>query len=228
MLDAKKNLEDLLVNQLKQQKKQSIEPKIILLVGVNGSGKTTFAGKLANKFKQKGKTVLLVAGDTFRAAATEQLNLWAKQSNTEIFIGQPNQDSSSVIFDACKLFREKKFDHMIIDTAGRLQTKINLMKELEKIKKIINKILPKEKINTWITIDSMLGQNSFNQAELFHQSTHLNGLILSKLDGTGKGGIVFSITEKLQLPILYIAHGEGINDISEFNPEEYVIGLFEK
>jgi len=227
--EIKQELEKLLIEHLEQYStKANLEPKVLLVIGVNGSGKTTFAGKLANKLKKQNRKVLLVAGDTFRAAATEQLKEWAQKANVPIFVGKENQDPASVIFDACKKFKEEGFDHIIIDTAGRLQSKTNLMKELEKIKKIISKQLPNEKIDTWLTIDSMLGQNSLTQAEIFHEVTKLDGLILTKLDGTGKGGIVFSITEKLKLPILYITFGENIKDLAPFDITEYVKGLFEK
>lgn len=222
---VKEELEQLLTTTLKEAQPQELTPRITLLVGVNGSGKTTFVGKYANLLKTSGKKVMLVAGDTFRAAATQQLAQWGNQSNVPVFIGRENQDPASVIFDACAKFKEEHFDHLIIDTAGRLQTKVNLMKELEKIRKIINKQLPEEPVRTWIVIDAMLGQNSLRQAELFHEATTLNGLILTKLDGTGKGGIVFSITEKLQLPILYVTFGESIDEIKPFNIKEYVHDL---
>ena len=221
--EAKKQLENLLINNLnKYQTEQELTPKVLLMVGVNGSGKTTFIAKFANLLKNNNKKILLVAGDTFRAAATEQLQNWAQKINIEIFIGKQNQDPASVIFEACKKFESEGFDHIIIDTAGRLQSKTHLMKELEKIKKTINKCLANKTIKTWLTIDAMLGQNSLTQAEIFHEATNLNGIVLTKLDGTGKGGVVFSITEKLQLPILYVTFGESIKDISHFKVEEYV------
>ncbi|MCF7799459.1 signal recognition particle-docking protein FtsY [Candidatus Babeliales bacterium] len=225
---AKAELEKLLLAHLKQHTNTQKTPKLLLLVGINGSGKTTFVAKFANKLKNEDKKILLVAGDTFRAAAVDQLLEWSKKINVDIFIGKTNQDPASVIFDACKKFKEENYDHIIIDTAGRLQTKANLMKELEKIRNVVGKVLPDEQINTWLTIDSMLGQNSLSQAEIFNESTKLDGLVLTKLDGTGKGGIVFSITEKLQLPILYITYGEQLEDIKNFDAEEYVKNLFEE
>ncbi|MFH1644281.1 MAG: signal recognition particle-docking protein FtsY [bacterium] len=224
---AKEELEKLLINHLKIHTSIELEPKILLLVGVNGSGKTTFAAKIANKLKEKNKKVLLVAGDTFRAAATEQLDNWGKKIGVEVFIGKQNQDPASVIFDACTYFEKQKFDHIIIDTAGRLQSKTNLMKELEKIKKIISKKLQNTKTSTWLTIDSMLGQNSLAQAEIFNDATQLSGIVLTKLDGTAKGGIVFSVTQNLKLPITYVTFGEKLDDISKFKPEEFVTSLFE-
>jgi fused signal recognition particle receptor len=223
--EIKTELEKLLLEHLKQHNPKEENPKILLLVGVNGSGKTTFAAKIANQLKNQNKKVLLVAADTFRAAATQQLLEWGERINVEVFSGKDNQEPASLIFDACTKFENEKFDHLIIDTAGRLHTKVNLMKELEKIKKIIQRKLADEKINTWLTIDAMLGQNSFQQAKIFHEATNLNGLILTKLDGTGKGGIVFSITKEFQLPIIYISIGEKKEDIQLFNPDEYVKNL---
>jgi fused signal recognition particle receptor len=222
---AKEALEKLLIGQLQTPQTPEIHPRIVLLVGVNGSGKTTFIAKYANQIKQSGKKVLVVAGDTFRAAATQQLTEWTSRIGVDVFVGKEEQDPASVIFDACKKFNDEKFDHLIIDTAGRLQTKINLMRELEKIKRIIEKQLPNEKINTWLTIDAMLGQNSLTQAEIFYESTNVNGLILTKLDGTGKGGIVFAITQKLNVPIVYVTFGEDIQDIKNFDAHEYVHDL---
>ncbi len=229
ILQAKDELKKDLIKRLKEYdhiKKE--KPKILLLIGVNGSGKTSFAAKFAHILKNENKKILFIAADTFRAAATDQLKEWAKKIGIEIFIGKENQNPTTVIFDGCKKFKEEKFDHLIIDTAGRVQTKINLMKELEKIRRVLGKTLPEEKIETWLTIDAMLGQNSLQQAKIFHNSTKLNGIILTKLDGTGKGAIVFSITQVLQLPITYITFGEKLSDIKEFNSKEYVNGLFEK
>jgi fused signal recognition particle receptor len=223
--DVKVELESLLVEQLNVNKSPNLLPKITLLVGINGSGKTTFSAKLANIIRQSGKRVILVAGDTFRAAATEQLIEWGKKIDVPVFVGRENQDPASVVFDACKQFSDGQYDHIIIDTAGRLQTKVNLMKELEKIRSIISKQLPNEEVNTWLTIDAMIGQNSLRQAELFEQATKLNGIILTKLDGTGKGGIVFSITQQFKIPILYTTFGEKLEDIKAFDINEYVHGL---
>ena len=218
-------LEKQLLDHLKQHTKQDETPKILLLVGVNGSGKTTFAAKYAKHLLDSGKKVLLVAGDTFRAAATEQLLEWGKKINVEVFCGKQDQDPASLVFDACAKFKDEGFDHLIIDTAGRLHTKTNLMKELEKIRKIIGRQFPEEKSDTWLTIDSMLGQNSFQQAKIFHETTNLDGLILTKLDGTGKGGIVFAITKEFKLPILFVSFGEKIEYIKNFDPDEYVKNL---
>jgi len=225
-LEIKQILESLLLNILNEYSISNVSPKVLLLVGINGSGKTTFAAKFAKSLVDQGKKVLLVAGDTFRAAATEQLVTWANRINVEVFIGKEDQDPAALIFDACTRFLDGSFDHLIVDTAGRLQTKVNLMKELEKIKKIINRKLPSDEISTWLTIDAMLGQNSFLQAKVFNDATNLNGLVLTKIDGTGKGGIIFSITKELKLPVAYISYGEKFEDIKVFDSSEYVKNLF--
>lgn len=221
-------LEQALSSQLKEllaQKPYEQNATIYLLVGINGSGKTTFASKLATQFYKQGKKVLFVAGDTFRAAATQQLDVWAKRIGIDIIIGKENQEPASVIFTGCEAFKTGKYDILIIDTAGRLQTKVNLMKELEKIRRIIDKQLPDQKIATLLTIDSMLGQNSLEQAKIFHESTQLDGIILTKMDGTGKGGIVFSINQLLHVPIAYISYGEQPDQMKPFNPNDYVDSL---
>ena len=203
---------------------QTYTPKnnIYLLVGINGSGKTTSAAKLAYQYKQQNKRILFIAADTFRAAATQQLERWAQIIGVDIVIGKEAQDPASVIFAGIQKFKQEAYDALIIDTAGRLQTKINLMKELEKIKKVINTQLPDQSITTLLTIDAMLGQNSFEQAKLFHESTPINGIILTKMDGTGKGGIVFAITNELKIPIAYISFGEKPEQFKLFNAHEYV------
>lgn len=201
---------------------------IYLMVGINGSGKTTFAGKLAHKLKQEGKRVLFVAADTFRAAAPQQLHEWAQRIGCDIVIGSPGQDPASVIFKGCEQFKTNNYDALIIDTAGRLQTKTNLMLELEKIKKVIAKHIPDSPISTLITIDSMLGQNSFEQAKLFHESTQLDGIVLTKMDGTGKGGIVFAIAHTLTIPVAYVSFGEQLDNIEQFNAQEFVTELLGK
>lgn len=195
---------------------------IYLLVGINGSGKTTFAGKLSSFLKHNNKKVLLVAADTFRAAAREQLGKIAQKLDVDIIEGKEGQDPASVVYLGCQEYKNGNYDSLIIDTAGRLQTKTNLMKELEKIKKTINKQLPDKKISVLLTIDSMLGQNSLDQAKIFNESTVLNGIILTKMDGTGKGGIVFAITRELNIPIAFISFGEKLDEVKLFNAQEYV------
>lgn len=223
--DVKKILEGILVAMLQSAEQEAVDPRVLLMVGINGSGKTTFVGKCAYRLKKAGKKVLLVAGDTFRAAATQQLQQWGAKVGVDVFVGRDNQDPASVIFDGCKKFHDEGYDHIIIDTAGRLQTKTNLMNELEKIRKIINRQLPHVPIAAWLTIDSMLGQNSLRQAEVFHEVTHVTGVVLTKMDGTGKGGIVFSIVDQFKLPIMFATFGEGLNDSEVFDAQSYVHGL---
>lgn len=199
--------------------------QIYLLVGINGSGKTTFAGKLANQYRKAGKRVLLVAADTFRAAATEQLKEWASRTGADIVTAQGTNDPAAVVFQGCEQFKNGAYDILIIDTAGRLQTKVNLMKELEKVKRVITKQLPDAPINTLLTIDAMLGQNSFEQARLFHESTQLDGIVLTKIDGTGKGGIIFAITQELGIPVAYLSFGEKLDAMKAFNASEFVQDL---
>ena len=224
---AKQALEKLLLEHLQVPAEAATisSTRILLLVGVNGSGKTSFAAKYAYQLKQQKKKILLVAADTFRAAATEQLDEWGKRIGVDVFVGKEGQDPAAVVFDACKKFKDEHYDNLIVDTAGRLQTKVNLMKELEKIKRIVERQIPGEHINTWLAIDAMLGQNSLVQAQSFYEATKVNGIVLTKLDGTGKGGIVFAIVEKLKLPIVYVTSGETAQDCGVFNPQEYVQGL---
>lgn len=202
--------------------------QIYLLVGVNGSGKTTSIGKLAHRFASEGKKVLVVAGDTFRAAATQQLQEWALRTGSAIATGNEGQDPASVVFAGCERFKQEPFDIMIIDTAGRLQTKTNLMRELEKIKKIIARQLPDTQLITLLTIDGMLGQNSLEQARLFNESTPIDGIILTKMDGTGKGGIVFAVSRELHIPVAYLAYGEQIDALSPFDANSFVDELFKQ
>jgi fused signal recognition particle receptor len=228
LVQAKVALEAILLDLLQTAQPAEAVPKVLVMVGVNGSGKTTFVAKYAALAKAQNKRVMVVAGDTFRAAATQQLAHWAEQIGVTVFVGQENQDPAAVIFDACEQFKREAYDYIIIDTAGRLQTKVNLMKELEKIKKIIQRQLGDYPISTWLTLDAMLGQNSLAQAEIFHQATQVNGVVLTKLDGTGKGGLVFAITQKLQLPIVYVTFGEALDDIKLFDAQSYVHDLLHR
>lgn len=222
--DLKALLEQELLHLLDSQSFGNLN-QIILLVGINGSGKTTAAAKLGYLLQQQNKKVLFVAADTFRAAATQQLERWATQLHADIVIGAEGQDPASVVFAGMQKFKTGGYDAVIIDTAGRLQTKINLMKELEKIKRVITTQAPDQKISTLLTIDSMLGQNSFEQAKLFNESSPIDGVILTKMDGTGKGGIVFAISNELHIPIGYISYGEKPNQIKKFDASEYVHDL---
>lgn len=219
--DLKEELRKCLSNFITKNK-YSYDADIYLLVGINGTGKTTFAGKLGSWLKKQNNNVLFVAGDTFRAAATDQLAKWANDLNSQIIIGSENQDPSSVIFQGCEEFKKGPYTKMIVDTAGRLQTKTNLMKELEKIKRTINKQLPDKKISTLLIIDSMLGQNSLEQAQIFNESTTLDGIVLTKLDGTGRGGIIFAINQTLSVPVAFISFGEKIDQINVFDEQEYI------
>lgn len=219
--DLKKALEQELLSIL-QKNTAKTDCSVYMLVGINGSGKTTFASKLAYHLKQQNKKVLLVAADTFRAAAPEQLTRWAEKVDVSIVLGKENQDPASVVFAGCEQFKKEKFDALIIDTAGRLQTKAHLMKELEKVRKVVGKQLPETAICTLLTVDAMLGQNSLEQAKLFHESTQLNGIVLTKMDGTGKGGIVFAISQELGIPVAYISYGEQVEHLKAFNAQEYV------
>lgn len=197
-------------------------PRILLMVGINGSGKTTFLGKLAHKLVSEGKKVVLVAGDTFRAAATQQLAAWQERTGADLHVGGDNQDPASVIFDACVKFSTGGYDHLLIDTAGRLQTRVNLMNELSKMRRIIDQKIPNANVHTWLTIDSMLGQNSLQQARQFHEAANLTGLVLTKYDGTGKGGILFAISNELALPVQYLTFGEQLEQLRAFEKDSFV------
>lgn len=222
---VKKVFEDLLVARLIDTTELEVLPKVLLMVGVNGSGKTTFLAKLAHAASRSGKKVLLVAGDTFRAAATEQLAHWGKSMGVEVHIGRNEQDPAAVMFDACQRFVAEGFDHLFIDTAGRLQTKVNLMKELEKVRRVLDKALGGRPVAVWLGVDAMLGQNSLRQAEVFHEATKLDGVVLTKFDGTGKGGIVFAIADQYKVPVIYITFGEGVEALKRFDAREYVHDL---
>ena len=199
------------------------EKQVILVVGVNGVGKTTSIGKLAKLYKNAGKKVLLAAADTFRAGAIEQLDVWAKRNDVDICLGQEMQDPSSVIFDATKKFMSEDYDILICDTAGRLHNKKNLMDELEKMKKIIDKNIPENVLKeTIMVLDATTGQNGAIQAKSFLEKTDVNGIFLTKLDSTAKGGVVFSIVDELKIPVKYIGVGEGIDDIEMFDAKTFV------
>lgn len=200
---------------------------IVLIVGVNGVGKTTSIGKIANKLKNEGKKVIIGAGDTFRAAAIEQIEEWGKRTGVEVVKQSHGSDPSAVIFDTVSTARNRGFDVAIIDTAGRLHNKTDLMKELEKINKIIRQQSGQEKFETLLVIDSTTGQNGLEQAKVFNEIVDLSGVILTKFDGTAKGGIIFPITEELKKPIKFIGVGEGINDLREFDVNEFVSAMFD-
>jgi len=201
-------------------------PFVIMVVGVNGVGKTTTIGKVANKFKQSGQSVLLIAADTFRAAAIDQLKIWGDRVGVEVVAQEPGSDPSSVVFDGLAYGRAHDFDVIMIDTAGRLHTSVNLMGELEKIKRTINKKFPGAPHEVLLVLDATTGQNGISQAKLFHASVDVTGLALTKLDGTAKGGIVANICRELSIPVRFIGIGEQMEDLRDFDPEEFVDALF--
>lgn len=201
-------------------------PTIILFVGVNGVGKTTTIAKIADKLKNEGKKVMLVAGDTFRAGATKQLEEWANKIGTSFTGRSEGADPASVVYDGLEKAKEESIDVVLIDTAGRLQNKTNLMKELEKINKVIGKIIPGAPHETLLVIDATTGQNGISQAIAFKEITNITGIVLTKLDGTAKGGIVLAIKEKVGIPVKYIGLGEKKEDLQPFDIEKYIYGLF--
>ena len=200
-------------------------PTVLLFVGVNGVGKTTTIGKLANKYKKEGKSVMLIAGDTFRAGAVEQLKIWADRTDS-LFFGKENIDPAGVVYEGLEIAKKEKVDIVLIDTAGRLQNKVNLMNELEKVNKVIGKLITNAPHETLLIIDATTGQNGILQAESFKNITNITGIVLTKLDGTAKGGIVLAIKEDVHIPVKFIGLGEGIDDLKSFDIEEYIYGLF--
>jgi fused signal recognition particle receptor len=200
---------------------------VILVVGVNGAGKTTTIGKMAKSFQNDGKTVMLAAGDTFRAAAVDQLKVWGERNEIPVISQATGSDSASVIFDAYESARAKNIDVLIADTAGRLHTQGNLMQELEKIKNVLKKINENSPQETMLVIDGGSGQNAITQAKEFNKSVNLTSISVTKLDGTAKGGVLFAISDELKLPIRYIGVGEGIDDLKTFNATEFTEALFD-
>ena len=202
-------------------------PFVILTVGVNGVGKTTTIGKLASRLTGEGNSVILAAGDTFRAAAIEQLEIWAQRSGAEIVKHQSGSDPAAVAYDAVEAAKARGVDVVFIDTAGRLHTKVSLMEELRKINRVIKKSMPEAPQEILLVVDATTGQNAIRQAALFNEAVGVSGIVLTKLDGTAKGGIVFAIKRELNIPIRLIGIGEGVDDLKEFNPEDFVRALFE-
>ena len=200
-------------------------PTVILMVGVNGVGKTTTIAKLAHKYKSEGKRVMMIAGDTFRAGAVEQLKIWADRTDS-LFYGRENTDPAGVIFDGLVKAKEENVDIVLIDTAGRLHNKVNLMKELEKINKVIGNQIPNAPHETLLVIDATTGQNGIMQAEAFKEITNITGIVLTKLDGTAKGGIVLAIKEAVNIPVKFVGLGEKMTDLIPFDIENYIYGLF--
>jgi len=203
------------------------ELNVVLFVGVNGVGKTTSIAKLASKLVKDNKKVMLIAGDTFRAGAVEQLSIWAKRVGCEFF-GSENKDPSSVVYDGLELAKKENIDVVLVDTAGRLQNKTNLMMELEKINKVINNVTPNALKETLLVIDASTGQNGIDQAKSFKEITNVTGLILTKMDGSAKGGIVLSIKKDTGIPVKFIGFGETVDDLMSFDIEKYIYGLFKE
>jgi fused signal recognition particle receptor len=201
-------------------------PAVVMVVGVNGAGKTTTIGKLASRFKAEGRSVLLCAADTFRAAAIEQLEVWGERSGTEVIRQKAGSDPSAVLFDALQAAKARKVDYVIVDTAGRLQTKTNLMVELEKMQRTAARVIPGAPHETLLILDGTTGQNGLEQARKFTESAGVTGIVLTKLDGTAKGGVVVAITRELNLPIRYIGVGEQAGDLLPFEPEAFIDSLF--
>lgn len=205
-----------------------IKPYVIMVVGVNGVGKTTTIGKLAYNYKSLGKNVIIGAADTFRAAANEQLDVWAQRADVEIVRQSHGSDPAAVAFDTVQAAKARGADVVIIDTAGRLHTKTNLMEELKKIKKVMTKVIPDAPHETLLVIDATTGQNAIQQAKQFNAAVELSGLVLTKLDGTAKGGVIFAVSNTVKIPVRFIGVGEKIDDLQPFNPEKFVEALFEK
>ncbi len=201
-------------------------PCVVMMVGVNGVGKTTTIGKLAHRFKKEGKAVLLVAGDTFRAAAIEQLEIWGERVQCPVVKHQSGSDPSAVIFDGLSAAKARGMDVVLVDTAGRMHTKFNLMEELKKMKRVMDKALPGSPHEILLVLDATTGQNALSQARQFHEAIGVTGVALTKLDGTAKGGVVVPMMEELGLPVKLVGLGEGVEDLEDFSAEEFVEGLF--
>ena len=214
------------VDKGERQKLSENTPLVILMIGINGGGKTTTIGKLAHKLKKQGKTVMLAAADTFRAAAAEQLVIWGERNGINVIRHQEGADPSAVIYDAIQSAKAKKIDVLICDTAGRLQNKKNLMNELEKMNKVISREFPEAERETLLVLDATTGKNAVSQASEFSQVADITGIVLTKLDGTAKGGIAITIADEFDMPIKYIGVGEGIEDLEEFEPESFIGGIF--
>ena len=219
---AQTELKNLLISKLNVEQVKFEYPLIITIVGVNGVGKTTSIAKMTKYFQKEKKSVILAAGDTFRAAATEQLNMWAERLKTKIVKQGEGADSAAVVFDAVHSMKAKNADVLIVDTAGRLHTKTNLMKELEKINNVATREYPEAKRLNLIVLDASIGQNSIAQVKAFKDSVNIDGIILTKLDGTAKGGVVYPIINELKVPIIFTGFGEGVDDLAVFDPVSFV------
>ena len=226
--DVKQALRDILIEKLNVGDTAldlSTKPSVVLVIGVNGVGKTTSIGKIAHRLKGEGKRVLLCAADTFRAAAADQLEIWANRAECEIVRSVEGADPGAVLFDSLAAAKARGVDVVLCDTAGRLHNKVNLMNELSKLRKIIDRELPDAAKETLLVLDATTGQNGFQQAKVFRETAGLTGIILTKLDGTAKGGICVAIAQELSVPVKYVGLGEGIDDLQPFNAEEYVKAL---
>lgn len=219
---AEMELKEILINKLNAETPEFKFPLIITVVGVNGVGKTTTIAKMTKYFQKQNKNVLLAAGDTFRAAATEQLNMWAERLKAKIVKQGEGADSAAVVFDAIASMKAKNSDVLIVDTAGRLHTKTNLMKELEKINNIVNREYPEAMKLNLIVLDASIGQNSIAQVKAFKDSVNIDGIVLTKLDGTAKGGVVYPIINELNVPIIFTGFGEGVDDLAVFDKKSFV------
>ena len=232
-LEVKEDVESALIDEISKELGKNdctvhldTKPSIMMMVGVNGAGKTTSIGKISASLKAQGKKVMIVAADTFRAAAIEQLEVWAQRADVAFFKKPEGSDPASVVFDGIKIAKEEDYDVIIIDTAGRLHTKKNLMDELGKIQRIIDRELPDASQEILLVLDGTTGQNALMQAKEFSEVTKITGLVLTKLDGTAKGGIVLSISSEMNIPVKYVGVGEGVDDLQEFVPEDFAKALF--
>lgn len=220
--DAKKLLKEIMVENIDYEIPEYEYPLVIMVAGVNGVGKTTAIGKLAHNFSEQGKSVVIAAADTFRAAASDQLSVWGERANVRVIAHEEGSDPASVVFDAIRSAKAKDTDVLLIDTAGRLHNKKNLMNELNKIYRVIGKEYPEADLKTYLVLDATTGQNAVNQAEAFDEIIDVDGIILNKLDGTAKGGVVIAICSEKEIPVVYVGVGEKINDLLPFDATEFV------
>lgn len=229
--EVKKELQSVISDalcELDSEMKLDSKPAVVLVIGVNGVGKTTSIGKMATHYKSQGKKVLLAAADTFRAAAIDQLDIWAQRSGCDIIKHQEGSDPAAVVFDACKAAKARGVDVLIVDTAGRLHNKKNLMAELEKINRVVSRELPESSRENLLVLDATTGQNAVSQAKLFGEVSDITGIVLTKLDGTAKGGIVISIAKEQNIPVKFIGVGERLDDLQVFDPASFARALFEE
>lgn len=225
---AKQMFKDLLTEEMNIPRPPLGWPMVMFVVGVNGVGKTTTIGKLAMRFQEIGRTVMLAAADTFRAAADEQLAVWADRANVQLIKHQPGSDPAAVVFDAVQAAKARGIDLLIVDTAGRMHNKKNLMDELGKMRRIIDREYPEATVRCMLVLDATTGQNGINQAKMFKEAVEINGIILTKLDGTAKGGVAIAIRRELNVPVWYIGVGEGIDDLQAFEAKQFTEALFSK